>query len=88
MGFNLSRFGDLFRPKRKNFTLQNNHISYPAEKFTRLEKIVGTALSNRNIYLEAFIHRSFLEENEQFYFSNERLEYLGDAVLDAVSAGN
>ena len=84
LGFNLSRFGDLFRPKRKNLTLQNNHISYPAEKFTRLEKIVGTALSNRNIYLEAFIHRSFLEENEQFYFSNERLEYLGDSVLNLV----
>ena len=84
MGFNLSRFRDLFRPKRKNLTLQNNHISYPAEKFTRLEKILGTALSNRNIYLEAFIHRSFLEENEQFYFSNERLEYLGDSVLNLV----
>lgn len=84
MGFSLSRLRDLFRPQQKNPTIQNNHISFPAEKFTRLEKILGTAISNRNIYLEAFIHRSFLEDNEQFESSNERLEYLGDSVLNLV----
>ena len=84
MGFNLSRLRDLFRPQQKNPTIQNNHISFPTEKFTRLEKILGTAISDKNIYLEAFIHRSFLEENEQFEFSNERLEYLGDSVLNLV----
>ena len=84
MNFSLSRFLDLFRPQKKNLKPQNNHISFPAEKFTRLEKILGTSISDKNIYLEAFVHRSFLEENEQFESSNERLEYLGDSVLNLV----
>ena len=84
MVFNLSRLRDLFRPQKKNLTLQNIQISFPAENFTRLEKILGTTISNKNIYVEAFIHRSYLEENEHFEFSNERLEYLGDSVLNLV----
>ncbi|MGB5289141.1 MAG: ribonuclease III [Ignavibacteriaceae bacterium] len=84
MGFNLSRLRDLFRPQKKNLTLQNIQISFPADNFTRLEKILGTTIGNKNIYVEAFIHRSFLEENEKFEFSNERLEYLGDSVLNLV----
>ena len=84
MVFNLSRLRDLFRPQKKNLTLQNIRISFPAENFTRLEKILGTTISNKNIYVEAFIHRSYLEENEHFEFSNERLEYLGDSVLNLV----
>jgi len=84
LGFSLPRLRDLFRPQKKNLTLQNIQISFPKENFNRLEKILGTAISNRNIYLEAFIHRSFLEENEKFEFSNERLEYLGDSVLNLV----
>jgi ribonuclease-3 len=49
-----------------------------------LEKILGTTIGDKNIYVEAFLHRSFLEENEHFEFSNERLEYLGDSVLNLV----
>ena len=46
--------------------------------------MIGASIVNRNIYIEALIHRSFLEENEQFTFSNERLEFLGDSVLNLV----
>ena len=84
MDFDISRLRDLFRPQKKNLTPQNIQISFPAENFTRLEKILGATIGNKNIYVEAFIHRSFLEENEQFEFSNERLEYLGDSVLNLV----
>lgn len=84
MGFDLSRFRDLFRPQQKNNTLENFNLSFPVENFPKLEKILGTKINNKNLYIEAFIHRSFLEENDQFVFSNERLEYLGDSVLNLV----
>jgi ribonuclease-3 len=84
LGFNISRLRDLFRPQKKNLTLQNIQISFPLDNFTRLEKILGTIITDKNIYVEAFIHRSYLEENDQFVISNERLEYLGDSVLNLV----
>jgi ribonuclease-3 len=84
LGFDISRLRDLFRPQKKNLTLQNIQVSFPSDNFTRLEKILGTTINDKNIYVEAFIHRSYLEENDQFVISNERLEYLGDSVLNLV----
>jgi len=34
----------------------------------------------------AFVHRSYLNESNQFTHSNERLEYLGDAVLELATS--
>lgn len=37
------------------------------------------------VYLTAFVHRSVLNESQEGYAeSNERLEYLGDAVIELV----
>lgn len=84
MDFSLSRFRDFFISQKKNQTPQNSQISFPAENFSKLEKLLDTNIINKNIYLEAFIHRSYLEENNHFASSNERLEYLGDSVLNLV----
>lgn len=84
MGFGLSRLRDFFSPQKKNLTLQNIQISFPPENFSKLEKLLETNIVNKNIYLEAFVHRSYLEENNHFASSNERLEYLGDSVLNLV----
>ena len=84
MGFSLSRIRDLLSLQKKNPLLQNSQISFPNSNFNKLEKLLGTNLIDKNIYLEAFIHRSFLEENNEFTSSNERLEYLGDSVLNLV----
>ena len=51
-----------------------------------LEKILGLKISNSDIYLSAFTHRSYLNENRSFALPhNERLEFLGDAVLELVA---
>ena len=48
-----------------------------------LEKILGVKISNSDLYLSAFTHRSYLNENRGFNLPhNERLEFLGDAVLE------
>jgi ribonuclease-3 len=53
--------------------------------FKELEKKLKVKFKNKDLLLQAFVHRSFLNENPDFkVFHNERLEFLGDAVLEHV----
>ena len=49
------------------------------------EKIIGTDFKNKETLKQALTHRSFLNENKKLKGGhNERLEFLGDAVLELV----
>lgn len=51
----------------------------------RLEKIIGHNFQKPDLLRQALTHRSFINENKNFASShNERLEFLGDAVLELV----
>lgn len=51
----------------------------------KLESGISINFKDRQILKNAFIHRSYLNENKQYEGdSNERLEFLGDAVLSTV----
>jgi len=53
--------------------------------FSKLEKQLKVDFKNKNILTQAFCHRSFLNENPDCGLeNNERLEFLGDAVLELV----
>jgi len=53
--------------------------------FSKLEKKLGIKFKNRNLLIQAFCHRSFLNEKPDFPVgNNERLEFLGDAVLELI----
>ena len=55
------------------------------KRFSELEKKLDTKFKNKDLLIQAFCHRSYLNENTGFYlFHNERLEFLGDAVLELV----
>ncbi len=55
--------------------------------FEKLEKIIDTPINDRNLYITAFTHRSYLNEHPSYDNpSNERLEFLGDAVLQLISS--
>lgn len=55
----------------------------PSLDQAELEKILGVKVKNSDLYLSAFTHRSYLNENRSFHLPhNERLEFLGDAVLE------
>jgi ribonuclease-3 len=56
------------------------------QKFAELEKLVGFHIKNRSYFIQALMHRSFLEQNNDYDVSNERLEFLGDSVLSLVVA--
>jgi ribonuclease-3 len=50
-----------------------------------LEKKLNISFKNRNLPSEALTHRSYLNENPDWSFSNnERLEFLGDAILELI----
>ena len=54
-------------------------------EFEGLKERTGITPKKKELYREAFTHRSFLNENpERATRHNERLEYLGDAVLELV----
>jgi len=53
--------------------------------FAPFEKKLKIKFKDKNLLIQAFCHRSFLNENPDFYLEhNERLEFLGDAVLELV----
>lgn len=53
--------------------------------FSLFEKKLGLKFKNKDILIQAFVHRSYLNENPNFAIKhNERLEFLGDAVLELV----
>jgi len=50
-----------------------------------LEKKLGVEFKNKELLQQALVHRSFLNEHPSFGIgNNERLEFLGDAVLELV----
>ncbi len=53
--------------------------------FYPLEKKLGLKFKNKNLLVQAFTHRSYLNENPGLGLEhNERMEFLGDAVLELV----
>ncbi|MFN4111130.1 MAG: ribonuclease III [Ignavibacteria bacterium] len=70
-----------FQPKKKRKKLEKS-IEY---RLNEIKKLVGTELKNPNIYLEALTHRSGVNISPlKKKVSNERLEFLGDSVLNLV----
>lgn len=50
-----------------------------------LEKKIGLTFKNKDLLRQALVHRSYLNEDKTFPLDhNERLEFLGDAVLELV----
>lgn len=55
------------------------------DKIAELEKIIGIEFKTKDLLLQALTHRSYLNENSKWPLDhNERLEFLGDAVLELV----
>ncbi|MFA6422095.1 MAG: ribonuclease III [Candidatus Buchananbacteria bacterium] len=51
----------------------------------KLEKKIGVKFKNKDLLLKSVTHRSYLNEHPEFKAEhNERLEFLGDAVLELV----
>lgn len=54
--------------------------------FAAFEKKIEVHFNNKRLLEQAFVHRSYINENKSSGLShNERLEFLGDAVLELVT---
>lgn len=55
--------------------------------FEKFQETIDAKLEQEDLFKTAFTHRSYLNEHEKYPFpSNERLEFLGDAVLQLLSS--
>jgi ribonuclease-3 len=54
-------------------------------EFSKFEEKLNITFKNKDLLMQAFLHRSYLNENKGLKMDhNERLEFLGDAVLELV----
>lgn len=54
-------------------------------KLGELEKKIGCEFKNKDLLKQSLVHRSYINEHKNFSLDhNERLEFLGDAVLELV----
>lgn len=70
----------------KLFNRNKRNLSHEQLIANYLKDILGIRPSNISLYSLALIHRSASNFSAVGQLNNERLEYLGDAVLDAVIA--
>ncbi len=62
------------------------YFSKDKEFILSLKNIFGFCPGNVSLYKLAFLHKSVAQEQNGHKISNERLEYLGDAVLSSIVA--
>jgi ribonuclease-3 len=55
------------------------------KSFSELEKVIEIEFKNKELLKQSVVHRSYINEHPEFKLShNERLEFLGDAVLEII----
>lgn len=55
------------------------------DQMSEIEKAIGCSFNDKDLIEQVFVHRSYLNENPGYKQGhNERLEFLGDAVLELV----
>ena len=79
----LSRLVLSLRKKRRIKAIAN---LFTDKRIMELEHIIGCKIKNKLFYIQALVHRSYLEGNNEPSISNERLEFLGDSVLNLTVA--
>lgn len=64
--------------------MTSSFVSRDFESASDLNRRLGLSFSNLSLLTRALTHRSFVNENPKSLEDNERLEFLGDAVLDFI----
>ena len=61
-------------------------IGFRKHPYANLEKTIGYSFKKRKLLEMALVHRSYRFENDNVINDNQRLEFLGDAVLGFITA--
>lgn len=65
--------------------MDSNHID-AFQQLTQLEEQLDYHFQDKSLLLRALTHRSYINESPFIHADNERLEFLGDAVIDLIVA--
>jgi ribonuclease-3 len=76
----------MFLAKLFGFFSKDSFKKRQERKLRKLEKKLNIKIHNSELFLKALTHSSFVDEERGLTESNERLEFLGDAVLGLVVA--
>jgi ribonuclease-3 len=58
------------------------------KEFSKLQATINYTFKNPDLLKQAMVHRSYINEHPEFILGhNERLEFLGDAVLGLNTGG-
>jgi ribonuclease III len=52
----------------------------------KFQRLIGSPIRNQDVFVQALLHRSFLTRVRRPIRSNERLEFLGDSILNLIVA--
>jgi ribonuclease III len=65
--------------------MRRENNNFKTVNFGKFEELIGVSFKDTFLLRQAFTHRSFINENRHLNTEhNERLEFLGDAVLELV----
>jgi len=71
-------------PEFQGDDIMNDHEMRDFESASELSRRLNLSFSNLSLLTRALTHRSYVNENPNSSEDNERLEFLGDAVLDFI----
>jgi ribonuclease III len=71
-------------PEFREVPVTSNPNMRVVESAASLNERLGLSFSNLSLLTRALTHRSYVNENQNALEDNERLEFLGDAVLDFI----
>ncbi len=78
----LRKLREFFSVKQHTSEPQNNNTQID---YLKLSRVLGYAIRSPQLFREALLHRSYLQMSvETSLTSNERLEFLGDAILNLI----
>ncbi|MBF8249090.1 MAG: rnc [Bacteroidetes bacterium] len=84
MKYSFRRLFHLFRPLGAiEWARKLNRDSFNAREF---QKTIGYKPKDWKLFFESLLHRSYLQFVDEQWNSNERLEFLGDALLNFIVA--
>ena len=71
-------------PEFREISVTSTFVPRDFESASDLSQRLGLPFNNLSLLMRALTHRSYVNENPNSSLDNERLEFLGDAVLDFI----
>lgn len=75
-----------FEKLKSFFGIDSEKSKSLKERITKLESLIGAPINDSSVFIEAITHQSILSQMKNLEKSNQRLEFLGDAILGAIVA--